>query len=213
MSKRTLDETTALDNGARKQVAVAGLPCVVELELVQCECCESEVPADDLLNCQCGGYNYCKSCADGEGWSTCDECKERLCHDRCGCLEECIVLGPTCNRGDLCNECCSIRINFNHGMDQEADLDTGLLQVDNDDIWFKFEESEPRRLNGFACAHADERGVLVVCTDPVCIEAFEKAGQAISRNTASGDNTQDDGEEDGNEDGTKAGAALGMKLS
>ena len=205
MSKRKLDEIVA-DDGARKHVAVGGLPCVVEL--VQCECCESEVPADDMLNCQCGGYNYCKSCADGEGWSTCDKCKESMCHDSCGCLEECIVLGPTCNRGGLCNECCSIRINFNHGMDQEADLDTGLLQVDNDegdneDIWFQFEESEPLSLNGFACAHADERGVLVVCADPVCIEAFEKAGQAISRNTASGDNTQDDGEEDGTEDGNE----------
>eukprot|EP00729_Bicosta_minor_P020643 gene20643-35320_t len=89
-------------------------------------------------------------------------------------------------------------------------LVSALLQVDNDegdneDIWFQFEESEPLSLNGFACAHADERGVLVVCADPVCIEAFEKAGQAISRNTASGDNTQDDGEEDGNEDGNEYG--------
>ena len=108
-------------------------------------------------------------------------------------------------------------------MDQEADPDTGLLQVDNrmeyvccphDDIWYKFEEPseanlgigsgpkgwvriqrEPRSLNGFVCGGtADERGVLVVCTDPVCIEAFEKAGQAISRNTASGDNNTASGD-------------------
>jgi len=200
-SKHKLDETVDDGGGARKQAAVGELPRAVEL--VECECCESEVPADDMLNCQCGGYNYCGSCADEEGWSMCDGCKERMCHDSCGCLEECIVRGPTCNRGSLCNECCSISITFNLGMDEEADLDTGLLQVDNDDVWFKFEEPsqakdlgerEPRSLNGFACAHADERGVLVVCTDPVCIEAFEKAGQAISRNTASGDNNTASGD-------------------